>query len=152
MRDPCPSSCGWPTGSTCLPQARRPSSLDGPGALRDRDMTARYWNRLSSAGPVAITGLVFGMTWAQSVEAQRAPEANGLEEVVVTAERRPENLQSVPQTVSVVDAAEALNQGTSDSIDLTAAVPGLQFNNQANSAIPFIRGVGTVNGVLGNEP
>ena len=111
-----------------------------------------YRHCVSSAWPVAITGLVFGVTSAQSVEAQSSPEGNGLEEVVVTAERRPDNLQSVPQTVSVITAAQALNQGITDSIDLTAAVPGLQFNNQANSAVPFIRGVGAVNGVLGNEP
>ena len=85
--------------------------------------------------PLAITGLVFGMTWAQSVEAQRAPEANGLEEVVVTAERRPENLQSVPQTVSVVDAAEAFHQGIADSIDLAATGPAIQQSGELGDSV-----------------
>jgi iron complex outermembrane receptor protein len=42
MRDPCPSSCGWPTGSTCLPQRRRPSLFDGPGALSGSGHDRKY--------------------------------------------------------------------------------------------------------------
>src|SRR5580704_14881074 len=71
--------------------------------------------------------------------AQTVQPSEALEEVIVTAQRRDENLQLVPQTVDVITAADASNQGITKTIDLTTAVPGLQFNQQANSAIPFIR-------------
>jgi len=117
-------------------------------------MTVRHWNGVSSAGLIGITGLVCGVACAQFVQAQNSPASreNGLEEVLVTAQRREENLQSVPGTVTAITATEALNQGVTYTMDLTAAVPGLQFNQQVNAATPFIRGVGTSNGLIGNEP
>lgn len=115
-------------------------------------MTAGCRNGVSGAGPIAIAALACGVTWSQFVQAQSAPQASGLQEILVTAERRPENLQSVPETVTAITASDTLNQGVTNTTDLTAAVPGLQFNRQANSAIPFIRGVGAVTGAMGNEP
>ena len=38
-----------------------------------------------------------------------------------------------------------------DSVDLTSAVPGLQFAQQGMGATPFIRGVGATSGAIGNE-
>jgi len=85
--------------------------------------------------------------------ADAASTANdAIAEIVVTAQRRAENLQSVPLTVSAIDADAAISMGITDTTSLTGAVPGLDFSRQANAATPFIRGVGATSSLIGNEP
>ncbi len=51
-----------------------------------------------------------------------------LDEVVVTATKRSENLQNVPLSVSVVSQAALQSENLSNTSDLKRLVPGLQFN------------------------
>lgn len=74
-----------------------------------------------------------------------------LEEIVVNSQRRPEDLQSVPLTLTAVMAADLLNQGVTDTASLSLAVPGLSYTLGGNAATPFIRGVGTTIDSVGNE-
>ncbi len=70
-----------------------------------------------------------------------------VEEIIVTAQRRQENLQQVPVAVTAVDA-EALEAARVDSIASVQAIsPSIAFdtsNNAANSANIRIRSIGTV--------
>ena len=52
-----------------------------------------------------------------------------LEEIVVTATKRTENLQNVPMTVSVVSQALLQSQNLADTADLKRLVPDLQFTH-----------------------
>jgi iron complex outermembrane recepter protein len=72
--------------------------------------------------------------------------------VVVSANRTPEDVQDVPMDVSVVSGALASQVGVTDTQSLADVVPGLLFNRQADTAIPFIRGVGSPVGEAGDEP
>jgi iron complex outermembrane receptor protein len=74
-----------------------------------------------------------------------------LEEVVVTAQKREENLQEVPIAITAVTAAGLDKAGITGSDELTVAVPNLQFSRQISSATPFMRGVGTKNSSVGDE-
>jgi iron complex outermembrane receptor protein len=78
--------------------------------------------------------------------------AEPLAEVVVTANRREESNQRVPLGIASIQAADAQKVGVTDVQSLAAVVPGLQFNRQANSSIPFLRGVGSPVGQSGDEP
>jgi iron complex outermembrane recepter protein len=71
-----------------------------------------------------------------------------LDTVVVTAQRREENLQAIPVAITAANATELLNEGVIDTASLSLAVPGLMVTN---SAAPFIRGVGTSINSVGNE-
>jgi iron complex outermembrane receptor protein len=66
-----------------------------------------------------------------------------LDEVQVTAQRRSENLQDVPVSVTALSAAELKNSGVTDTNSLSLAVPGLSYTLGGNGATPFIRGVGS---------
>jgi iron complex outermembrane receptor protein len=70
-------------------------------------------------------------------------EANQLEQIVVTAQKRAERLQDVPISDSAISAADAINRGITDTTSLQMAVPGLVINHTANEGNIFIRGVGT---------
>lgn len=78
-------------------------------------------------------------------------DSGQLEEIVVTSQRRPENLQSVPLYVTVASGKELSNAGVDDTGSLSLAVPGLSYTQTGNAATPFIRGVGTTTVSAGAE-
>ncbi len=74
-----------------------------------------------------------------------------IEEIVVVAERQEESLQSVPISVTALDAA-ALEARTIESItDMSSATPGLIVSGNLRSAQIFIRGVGSEDISIGTE-
>jgi iron complex outermembrane receptor protein len=74
-----------------------------------------------------------------------------LDPVVVTAQWRIEDLQSIPVALTAITSTELLNAGVTDTASLSLAVPGLSYTQQVNGATPFIRGIGTTTGAVGNE-
>src|SRR3546814_4258806 len=81
------------------------------------------------------------MAFTMPVQAQEA-QSEGLAEIIVTAEKREENLQSVPVSVTAM-ACEALTaRGISNGEDLQFFVPGVSITNDS-MAIINMRGIGT---------
>lgn len=81
-----------------------------------------------------------------------AEKETALGEIVVTAQKRSENQQSVPIAVTAVSGDTALRLGVTNPQNLTIVVPGFQFQRNSSGAVPFIRGVGTSGSTVGNEP
>ena len=84
---------------------------------------------------------------AQSVAANEAAASGGstrLEEVVVTATRRSENLQKVPVAVTAITAAALKNQGVFNTSDLNHAIPNFQVSSPYGTQQPnfTVRGIG----------
>jgi iron complex outermembrane recepter protein len=96
---------------------------------------------------------------AQSAPAAGAPAAestpatdaagSGLQEIVVTAQRRTESAQKVPLAVQAFDTAKLAATGAATTQDLPSLVPGLtlQVGGGGSESI-FIRGVGNGGTVL----
>jgi iron complex outermembrane receptor protein len=80
------------------------------------------------------------------------PTTGQLQEVVVTAEKRAENLQDVPIAVTAVSAARLARTATVSNLDLNMLVPGLDMQSQGSYTLPAIRGVSTTLTTLGDEP
>jgi iron complex outermembrane receptor protein len=81
--------------------------------------------------------------------------AASVEEIVVTARHRSENLQSVPATISAVSAEFLDKTNTTSITQLVSYLPSVQFSffNPRNSSLN-IRGLGNASGVAsdGMEP
>src|ERR1700730_11612485 len=75
-----------------------------------------------------------------------------LEEIVVTAQKRPERLQDVPATVTSVNAEQLDGFHITNNRDLNMVVPGLSIQAQGSYTLPAIRGVTTTLTALGDEP
>jgi iron complex outermembrane recepter protein len=66
-----------------------------------------------------------------------------LQEVVVTAQRRSEDLQRVPIAITAISNDTLTAQNLTNLQDLTNVVPGLDIGNNTGFGLLFIRGVGT---------
>jgi iron complex outermembrane receptor protein len=94
---------------------------------------------LLAASPIAGETAV-----AESEGAAVPSDGTSLAEIVVTAQKRSQNLQDVPIAISAVSADQLQAYGVSDINNLTATVPGLAVDSIAGSYfLPRIRGVGT---------
>lgn len=69
--------------------------------------------------------------------------AQGLEEVIVTAQKRAENLQEVPVSVSALAGSDIEMLRFRDGADITAQIPNLQATNTMGDGFPIfsLRGV-----------
>lgn len=101
---------------------------------------------LIATSSLTLTGV------ASPIYAQSAPsEQSGITEIIVTAQRREENLQDVPISVSAFTAEQMAERGTTDISRLEGQVPGFTFGRSGSDARPAIRGVRTENvGVNGD--
>jgi iron complex outermembrane receptor protein len=82
---------------------------------------------------------------APAAVAANAQSESSLNDIVVTARRREENVQHVPVAITAFSQATLEKKGISDAFSLNKAVPGLQVNaDSGNSTLPSfsIRGRG----------
>lgn len=116
-------------------------------------------NRSLMTGASALMFLYAGPAWSQGMDSAVDSDVNGqpdtvrtqMEDIVVTAQRREENLQTVPIAITAVTANQLAIAGIRDTTDLSMAVPSLNFSRTAVYAQPYIRGVGTDAFAPGNE-
>ena len=109
-----------------------------------RTTTMGAWSAglaLAAAGALAQEGPP-----AAPAAAASEPAAPKLETVIVTAERRAENIKNVPVSISVLggEKLDVLNSGGQDVRFLAARVPSLNIESSFGRAFPrfYIRGLG----------
>jgi iron complex outermembrane receptor protein len=88
---------------------------------------------------------------APAESAAAAADASASATVVVTAQRRAENLQDVPMAVAAFDADALAEAGITDARRLDNVVPSLTYLATGFNAQPYLRGVGTRSGWVGME-
>jgi iron complex outermembrane receptor protein len=103
---------------------------------------------LFASAAVAAVGL-----YAPTAYAQQTEQAPQLDEVVVTAQRRSENLQKTPLTISAVTGEKLESQGIKTVVDLANQVPALQITSSGGGAAQiFLRGIGSTNTTEVGDP
>jgi iron complex outermembrane receptor protein len=92
---------------------------------------------------VLALSAAFAGAEALAADASTAPV---LEEIIVTAEKRSQNLQDVPISVVAISAQQIKDAGITDIRNLAILTPGLTVTSEGNEAITTarIRGIGTV--------
>ncbi len=90
-----------------------------------------------STSTAIITGFVYGLILMPGLA-----RANILEEIVVTAQKREQNLQDVGIAVTAFSGSQIQNLGFSNTVDITAQTPSVQLYEWSPSYTVFnIRGV-----------
>lgn len=107
--------------------------------------------RTSIAVAIAAT-LASGAAFAQTAP---ATGSSGLEEVVVTAQRRSESLQRVPVAVSAFSAADIESRQLTSTVDLARTIPNLLGQNNTGTSTAntyFLRGLGSTEQIALLDP
>jgi iron complex outermembrane recepter protein len=79
--------------------------------------------------------------WSQT-PAPAATTEVGLEEITVTAQRRPDTIQRTPLAISALDPSDLTHQGINDARDLGASVPSVHIASLGVFNNVYINGVG----------
>jgi iron complex outermembrane recepter protein len=132
---------GYPTMITARTSARRREVV-----------TARADSSGNRAGLLAVA--VFGALTGISIDnVARADDDSTASEVVVTAQRRAENVQDVPVSISVFTPQQLTDLRIEKTEDLAAYTPGLYAStSQFGDPVFSLRGVGMNNGNTNQNP
>jgi iron complex outermembrane receptor protein len=110
----------------------------------------QFLAKTSLIGIAVATTALPGVASAQSGNQAQA-SGSGLSDIVVTAQRREENLQEVPISVTAIGGESLEATGISDTLNLPQVVPSVQMTRSGPSNIFFIRGIGNTSGGTGEE-
>ena len=108
----------------------------------------------------SISWFAVSLALATQAAAQTAGSANAQSqsagdaaEIIVTAQKREQNINDVGLTISAIGAAELQQRSIQSPADIAQAVPGLSYTNSANNTPVFtLRGVGFYDTSLGSYP
>lgn len=115
---------------------------------------AIYKSTLKKAFAWSIFLLIPVGVMAQEDDEEEATEEvdDGIEEVVVTVERREHNLQDLGVTAYSFGGEDLKQQGVQDLTDLSELAPGLEIGNKGGNVEVWIRGVGSSNNTELGDP
>ena len=91
-----------------------------------------------------------GTAQAQSTAAPtttegQAPNTNGIADIIVTAQKRAENVQDVPLSIQAFTGADLAARGVTDVSRIEVITPGLTFSTYGNDAKIALRGANANN-------
>src|SRR6202035_6085457 len=122
-------------------------------------MTSKFKKILFSGAALAAPLLCAALpAWAQAQGASEpssssVTSAQEIQEIVVTANKREENLNSVGMTITALSGPSLTERRITDLSDIASVVPGLSFaQSSSNTPILTLRGVGFNSNVLGSYP
>lgn len=108
---------------------------------------------LATAAPALAQGVQPTSQPASADVAQDTGELASTNEIIVSARRREESVQEVPQTVNVVTAAQVEKLNLRNFTEISSVVPGLQLQSQsAFTNTATVRGIAFDPGASGNNP
>src|SRR5882724_6607359 len=96
---------------------------------------------------VAGTGVLNGVAWSAEAGAEPAAAGGGLEEVLVTAEKRESTVQKTPLSITAISGADLQAQGISNLLSVAQQVPGVSFKTSGPGQTEFeMRGLTSTGG------
>lgn len=117
--------------SLLLVAAAPPSEAADTGGAADSQLLAQA--STDAAGGTANA--------ATSTTAQGAANADQLQEVIVTAERRAQDVQTIPAQITSISSESLQQTGTQNVYDLQKVAPAVQVTNTGGTPLLNIRGV-----------
>jgi iron complex outermembrane receptor protein len=111
---------------------------------------------LTSAASVTVLAALPALAQAPAAGDQPAAASGGLEEIVVTARKRSEDIQKTPISITAFSPAEIAQENIRDISDLRGLVPGLEITPESNYGRAAnsltIRGIGQESLVANVDP
>jgi iron complex outermembrane receptor protein len=104
---------------------------------------------------ICVTAQLGGIAWAQNSGSESASSDTGtaqLGEIIVTAQKRSENLENVPITVDAISGDTLSRSNINMQQALSQVTPNVVVNQFATYVSPFIRGIGSKIENVGLDP
>ena len=121
--------------------------------MTERMIVIARRNTLLYCACCLFTGTAFAQ--GAQTDAADAADAGGkpaaFSDIVVTAQRRTENVQDVPITIQAFSATKLDASAARGVEDLPLLTPGLTMQRNSGGSTPFIRGIGSPTANAGNE-
>lgn len=117
-----------------------------PAAPADEAVTAE------SAAPLETVPVDVAAPEDAAEPAERSSGSRLVEEIVVTAQKRTENIQEVPIAIAAFSPDKLDAVGIESAQDLERATPGLTITNAAGFSVAYLRGIGTDAFLPGADP
>ncbi len=111
------------------------------GNLRLHIASACAVTAFASVGVVGLVAPELAAADPTQADSTSGPASDQLQEVVVTAERRSENLQTTSIAATVLNADELVQKGVVQMQDLQTASPSLSISPAGLTASVNIRGI-----------
>jgi iron complex outermembrane receptor protein len=115
-------------------------------------MSPKQRKQPAAARPVALCGLGLSLSWGIGVAQQQQPaeplSGPQLQEIVVTAQKRRQNIQTVPIAISAFTSEQLQQQNVTSLASLSAQTPGVTldagspFSGDSSVLSASIRGIG----------
>ena len=123
------------------------------GAQRSNSAGIRYISALSLLAVPVLALLLPNNARAAGASAYSVKTGSKIEEVVVTAEKRKEDANKVPMSITAIDGGHLRALGIFQPKDLGTVVPGFSYaDSYVGSPIYTIRGIGFSDISLGGRP
>lgn len=103
----------------------------------------------------ALASVAASAAFAQDPSGSDPASAGALEEVIVTAQRREQNVQNVPIAVSAFSVADMERLQITETLDIVRVIPNLVGHNNTgpgNSNAYFLRGLGNTESIATFDP
>src|SRR6266403_3757262 len=117
--------------------------------------TGRYWwvpCLFTAALPLMIAAPAVALdTAAATTASDTASDNGGLEEIVVTAQRKSENVLRVPVSISAATGDQLISSGIDQISSLQFTTPGFYTDNGVGYTQIYLRGIGN-NIFVGADP
>ena len=134
-------------GAGCLAAmpslAQEESAATAEPALEAAAADANAELPVETAAPEAVDTIPLAELEPGAVEPEQRAASRLTEEIVVTAQKREENLQEVPISVQAFSGELLDARGVDSTEDLPTVTPGLQLSGVAGYTLIYLRGVGT---------
>ena len=116
-----------------------------------------HWRKFVGPSMLVLAGLGSGVdaqvvASAPTTQADAAPEAGGIAEIIVTAQRRSESLQRTSIVLDVISAETLARNGITQVADLTRVNPSAQIGVAGPTVQVYIRGVGDFGATANSNP
>ena len=103
---------------------------------------------------ILASSIVFGVASAVAQEVEKTEEEKeaDLERIVVTVERRSQDIQDLGGTAFAFSGEDLKAQGIQDITDISESIPGLEIGNNQGNVEVWIRGIGSSNNTELGDP
>jgi iron complex outermembrane receptor protein len=113
-------------------------------------LTTFQWRHAAQAAMLKASFLAASQAGYAQAPEDYEENTIATEEIVVTAQRRHENLSDVPMSITAVSAETLAKAGISSTLDLATVVPSLTMTKYGNGLQPSMRGISSQNSSAGD--